>query len=175
MSERLLLYASMSQTLLLYVSVSKALFLYIRESNASNPNPSPNPRSQTLNSNLESIIKRRENFFSMIFLLFCFFSHSRVHRFILIYSRQGIQCFKFSFTHVWESNASNPNPNPQSKPLTLTPIYRSHIHLHLTHPHNTFFQLCKHKPSVTFLSLFFLYYITCLPHLSNGQCTTMVK
>ena len=31
------------------------------------------------------------------------------------------------------------------KLLILTPIYRSHIHLHLTHPHNTFFQLCKHK------------------------------
>ena len=71
----------------------------------------------------------------------------------LIYSYQGIQCFKSSFIHRRESNASNTHLymsghtmlqtltltlNLGHNPLTLTPIYKTYIYLRLTHPHITF-------------------------------------
>ena len=56
----------------------------------------------------------------MIFLLFFFFfSHSRVHNFIFIYSHQEIQCFRSSFMHIKESNALNPNLSILTDPWIL--------------------------------------------------------
>ena len=125
--------------------------IHVRESNALDSHlfTSGNPMLKTLTLNLgckpltltsNPTLKRRQNFFSLMLLVFFFFSLSLTSP---IY-------FRPSFIHVRKSNASDPHLFTSGNPmletltltfgcnaLTLTPIYRTHIHLHLS-----YWQIC---------------------------------
>ena len=109
---------------------SSSSFIHARKSNASYPHlfMSGNPMLQTLTLYHQPLtltpnltFNRRQIFFDFsYFLLFLSLTGSELHPhlftlenpmlLILIYSRKRIQCFRPSFIHVKESNASNLNP-----------------------------------------------------------------